>query len=60
MREKLPLHYKVEFGEYSNETDIGMQKITFTDITGENLNAIKTTIIMQLKDNYEFVMSLEV
>ena len=60
MREKFPLHYKLEFGEYSNESDIGMQKIILTDITEEDKNEIQNTIIMQLKDNYEFVMSFEI
>lgn len=60
MREKFPLHYKLEFGEYSNEADIGMQKIILRDITGEDLEIIENTIIMQLKDDYDFVMSFEI
>lgn len=60
MREKFPLHYELEFGEYSNEADIGMQKIVLTDITGEDSTIIENTIIMQLKEEFDFVMSFEI
>lgn len=60
MREKFPLHYELEFGEYSNESDVGIQKIILTDITGEDSTIIENTIIMQLKDNYDFVLSFEI
>ena len=60
MREKFPLHYELEFGEYSNEADIGIQKIVLTDITGEDSTIIENTIIMQLEDDYNFVMSFEI
>lgn len=57
MREKFPQHYKVEFGKSSKEGKIYTQEIILTDITEENQSQVSNTIIMQLKDNYEFIMS---
>ena len=60
MRELLPLHYDVEYTTYSNENSTYVQTINLTDITGETDETINLNIIMQLKDNYEFVMSFSV
>lgn len=60
MRDNFPLHYDVEYTTYSNEGATYVQQINLTDITGENEGTISLNIIMQLKDNYEFVMSFSV
>ena len=57
MKEHFPLHYEVENVEYSNEGSTYVQKINLTDVTGKDKNVISLNIIMQLKENYEFVMS---
>lgn len=60
MRENFPLHYDVEYTTYSSENSTYVQQINLTDITGETEGTISLNIIMQLKDNYEFVMSFSV
>ncbi len=60
MRENFPLHYDVEYTTYSNEGSTYVQQINLTDITGETEGTIALNIIMQLKDNYEFVMSFSI
>lgn len=60
MRERYPLHYDFELGENTETNGIYTQTIKLTDITGEDESIIENTIIMQLLDNYEFVMSFEV
>lgn len=57
MRENFPLHYEVEFGETTENNGIYQQEIILTDITGASSDQINKTIIMQLGENYEFVMS---
>lgn len=57
MKEHFPLHYEVENVEYSNEGSTYVQKINLTDVTGKDKNVISLNIIMQLEENYEFVMS---
>lgn len=57
MRENFPLHYDVEYTTYSSEGSTYVQQINLTDITGKTEGTISLNIIMQLKDNYEFVMS---
>ena len=57
MRDNFPLHYDVEYTTYSNEGSTYVQQINLTDITVENEGKISLNIIMQLKNNYEFVMS---
>lgn len=59
MRENLPLHYKVEYRETSKENGTYMQRIVLTDITGEEEKSLHMSVIMQLKDDYEFVMSFD-
>ena len=58
MRENFPLHYDVEYTTYSSENSTYVQQINLTDITGETEDIISLNIIMQLQDNYEFVMSV--
>lgn len=60
MKEKFPLHYKVEYGNGSENNGIYTQEITLSDVTGEKYTKTSKDIIMQLKDNYEFEMSFNV
>ncbi len=60
MKAIFPLRYKVEYGEFSEEGNTYMQEITLSDVTGEQDGGIQTTAIMQLKDDYQFVMALEI
>lgn len=60
MRENFPLHYDVEYTTYSSEGSTYVQQINLTDITGKTEGTISLNVIMQLKDNYEFVMSFSV
>ena len=60
MRERYPLHYDFELGESTETNGTYTQTVKLTDITGEDDAVIENTIIMQLLDNYEFVMSFEV
>lgn len=57
MKKNLPLHYKVEYKESSEENGTYMQRIVLSDITGEDGKSLHIDVIMQLKNNYEFVMS---
>lgn len=57
MREKLPLHYKVEYSNWSEENETYIQDITLTDITEEKEGSIQLSVIMQLKEDLDFVMS---
>ena len=57
MREKFPLHYKLSVGSTEEVNGLYKQRIILEDITGLSDEKIENTIIMQLKDNYEFVMS---
>ena len=60
MKEKFPIHYKVEYGNGSENNGIYTQEITLSDVTGEKYTKTSKDIIMQLKDNYEFEMSFNV
>lgn len=60
MRENFPLHYKLSVGQTEEVNGIYKQRIILEDITGASDEKIENTIIMQLKDNYEFVMSFEI
>lgn len=60
MREKFPLHYDIEYTTSSNENTTFIQQINLIDITEETQESISLNVIMQLKDNYDFVMSFEV
>ena len=60
MRERYPSHYDFELGESTETNGTYTQTIDLTDILGEDGAVIENTIIMQLLDNYEFVMSFGV
>lgn len=60
MRDNFPLHYKLSVGATEEVNGVYKQKIMLKDITGESKEQKENTIIMQLKDDYEFVMSFEV
>ena len=57
MREKLPLHYEVEYSNFLEEKNIYSMDIKLTDITKESEEQKQMTIIMQLKDDLDFAMS---
>lgn len=50
--------YDIEYLNIAEEKDIYMQEITLKDKNSEE--QIPVTVIMQLKDNYEFVMSFSI
>lgn len=58
MNENYPSTYNVEYTTYNRENDIYMQTIILDDKNSDEQK--QNTIIMQLKDNYEFVMSFSV
>lgn len=64
MRAQLPEHYTIEFEEYSEKGKTSEQKIYLNTITEKdsenNEEGIEKTIFMQLKDDYNFVMSFNV
>lgn len=60
MRKALPLHYKAMYEEFNDENGTYVQKIVLKDIEGKSDKEIKLSIIMELKDNYEFEMSFSV
>ena len=57
MRENYPLHYSVQYSTYKEEMNTFVQTIFLKDITNQSTDPKQMTIIMQLKDDYEFVMS---
>ena len=60
MRHYFQDHYKIEFGEFSEETGTYIQEITMEDITGKNTMKIDEKIYMELKEGTDFVMSFNV
>lgn len=60
MRENFPLHYQVEYTSLSDEGGIYSEQITLSDSTGKSSDTISLTIIMQLKDASDFVMSFSI
>lgn len=60
IKKELPVHYGVKFTTYSNENSTYVQSIEISDITGSTKDVKTLDIIMQLKDNYEFVMSFSI
>ena len=58
MNENYPSTYNVEYTTYNQENETYMQTIILTDKNSDEQK--ENTIIMQLKDNYEFVMSFSV
>ena len=57
MKENFQLHYDLQFGQTSNNNGVYEQEIILTDITGASSEQIEKTVIMQLGENYQFVMS---
>lgn len=57
MRERLPLHYEVQYNEYTEENGTHVTTITLSDINGESEETSQMSIIMQLKEDRNFVMS---
>ena len=60
MREHFPSHYQLQVGQFTETNQTYTQYIVLTDMTGETDEEIENTIIMQLKDDYDFVMSFSV
>lgn len=59
MRQILPSHYKLEFGDFTNENQTFIQKIKLIDIANEQ-NVIEKNIIMRLDSGENFVMSFNI
>lgn len=57
IREKLPLHYKVEYSNFTDENNIYTMDISLSDITTETSENIKMSIVMKLEEELDFVMS---
>ena len=59
INEKYPLTYDLEYSTYNEENGTYVQNIVLKDKENEE-NTQESSIVMQLKDNYEFVMSFNV
>lgn len=57
IRQTLPLHYKTEYSDYTEENGTHVVTIILSDITGETEETKQLSIIMQLKEDRNFVMS---
>lgn len=58
MYEKYPLAYQVEYGNFENNNNTYIQEITLLKVSEDEINQENLmTIVMQLKDDYQFVMS---
>lgn len=58
MKEKLPLHYKAEYSaDYTQEKDIFLQELTLENVINVQSDTVKISVIMQLKEGTDFVMS---
>ena len=60
MKENYSLQYSITYNEYKEENDISIMSITLKDILGKNETTRDLKIIMQLNNNYDFVMSFEI
>lgn len=60
MKENYSLQYLITYNEYKEENDISIMSITLKDILGKNETTKDLKIIMQLNNNYDFVMSFEI
>lgn len=58
MRKYFPAHYKIEFGEFTEEAGVYTQQVNFINMENEEEQQLDRTFIMQLKENEEFVMSM--
>ena len=57
MRQMNPLHYEISLETFSEQSDVYTQEIKYYDITGQNQLKNENTIIMQLGEGTDFVMS---
>ena len=60
MNENYSLQYSITYNEYKEENDISIMSITLKDILGKNETTKDLKIIIQLNNNYDFVMSFEI
>ena len=60
MREHFPSHYQLQVGQFTETNQTYTQYIDLKDMKGETDEEDENTIIMQLKDDYDFVMSFSV
>lgn len=60
MRNKYPLYYEVEFSNFSSEANLYIQDIILHEFNNKEGKKETLTIIMQLKEEFEFVMSFNV
>lgn len=60
IKAKLPLHYSIEYTTYSNEGSTYAQTIKLSDITEKTSETITMNVIMQLKNNYDYIMSFSI
>lgn len=60
IKQNYPLHYKIQFSDFSEEGTTYVQHITLTDITSESQEEKQLDIIMKLGEDIDFVMSFNV
>lgn len=60
IKKYMSLHYDVQYTTYSNENSTYVQTIELKDFDNKLDSIIRLNIIMQLKDNYDFIMSFNV
>lgn len=60
MRDKYPLYYEIEFSNFSSEANIYIQEIILKELNNTEGKKEKLSIIMQLKEGFDFVMSFDV
>lgn len=58
MKQYFPAHYKIEFGEFAEEAGVYTQLVTFINMENDKDVQLERTFIIQLKENNEFVMSM--
>lgn len=60
-RSKYPLHYNIEYSSFEKKgSNIFVQNIKLTDITGMDNNVLELVIIMRLDQGTNFTMSFEI
>ena len=59
MRQNYSSHYEFEFTNNSEDNGVFVQDVNLKDVSDEN-NVKTLTVIMQLKEDYNFVMSFEI
>lgn len=59
MRQNYSSHYEFEFTNNSEDNGVFVQDVNLKDVSDEN-NIKTLTVIMQLKEDYNFVMSFEI